>query len=171
MFFVAAYQAGNYYMFPCILRRIEEDVFKHVQGLIGFSGWATRCLTVCALGAAFVPVICAQETARLDGLPKPRVIVTTDGEQDDLQSFTRYLFHSNEFDTEGLIYGNSVWHWAPHENDPGRNWNDTDTQHGKIIPDWMEVYIADYAKVEGNLRLHHPDYPTLSRVAQCYSYG
>jgi hypothetical protein len=40
---------------------------------------------------------------------KPRVIVTTDGEIDDKTSFVRFLMYSNEFETEGLIYGNSKW--------------------------------------------------------------
>src|SRR5690348_11663462 len=39
--------------------------------------------------------------------PKPRVIVTTDGEIDDRESMIRFLMYANEFDVEGLIYSSS----------------------------------------------------------------
>ena len=40
-----------------------------------------------------------------------RTIVTTDGEIDDVDTFLRFLLYTNEFDTEGLIYSSSMWHW------------------------------------------------------------
>ena len=35
---------------------------------------------------------------------KPRTIVTTDGEIDDVDSFIRMLLYANEFQIEGLVY-------------------------------------------------------------------
>ena len=43
---------------------------------------------------------------------KPRVIVTTDGEVDDMDSFIRFLLYANEFKIEGLVYSSSQWHYA-----------------------------------------------------------
>jgi len=42
---------------------------------------------------------------------KPRTIITTDGEIDDMDSFIRFLLYSNEVDIDGLIYSSSMWHW------------------------------------------------------------
>jgi hypothetical protein len=35
---------------------------------------------------------------------KPRTVVTTDMEQDDLASLIRYLLYTNDVDTQGLVY-------------------------------------------------------------------
>ena len=42
---------------------------------------------------------------------KPRVIVTTDPELDDSNSLVRYLLYSADFQTEGIIYASSGFHW------------------------------------------------------------
>ena len=42
---------------------------------------------------------------------KPRIIVTCDPELDDHNSLIRYLLFSSDFDTEGLIYASSQFHW------------------------------------------------------------
>jgi len=39
---------------------------------------------------------------------RPRTIVTTDGEIDDVDSFIRMLLYANEFQIEGLIYSSSM---------------------------------------------------------------
>ena len=77
-----------------------------------------------------------------DKQQKPRVIVTTDGELDDKNSFSRFLLYVNDFDVEGLIYANSVWH-------PKGNGTT-----------WMRDQIDEYAKVFNNLRQHDSEYPT-----------
>ena len=41
----------------------------------------------------------------------PRTIVTTDGENDDFNSFMRLLYYTNDIDVEGLVYSSSVHHW------------------------------------------------------------
>ena len=43
---------------------------------------------------------------------KPRTVITTDGEQDDQASMIRYLMYADEFQTVGLVYSASQWHWA-----------------------------------------------------------
>lgn len=42
---------------------------------------------------------------------KPRTIVTTDGEIDDVDSFIRMLLYANEFKIEGLVISSSMWHY------------------------------------------------------------
>ena len=46
-----------------------------------------------------------------DGDSRLRTIVTTDPELDDSNSLVRYLLCSGDFDTEGLIYASSEFHW------------------------------------------------------------
>lgn len=72
---------------------------------------------------------------------KPRTIVTTDGESDDKCSFVRLLLYTSDFDVEGLIYTNSMWHLKGNG-----------TQ-------WMHDFIDEYAKVHDNLLVHHPGFP------------
>lgn len=43
---------------------------------------------------------------------KPRILITTDGEVDDMNGFIRFLLYSNEFDIAGLVYSSSQWHYA-----------------------------------------------------------
>ena len=38
------------------------------------------------------------------GTARPRVIVTTDGEQDDLASMHRFIFYTNDLDVAGIAY-------------------------------------------------------------------
>ncbi|WP_236021438.1 nucleoside hydrolase-like domain-containing protein [Algoriphagus oliviformis] len=51
-------------------------------------------------------------TERASTSQKPRTIVTTDGEIDDVDSFIRMLLYANEFRIEGLVYSSSMWHYA-----------------------------------------------------------
>ena len=76
---------------------------------------------------------------------KPRVIVTTDGEIDDECSMARFLLYANEWDIEGIITSSSQYHWQGHK------W---------AGDDWMQPYLAAYAKVYPSLIKHDPRYPT-----------
>ena len=103
---------------------------------------------------------------------KPRVVVTTDPELDDSNSLVRYLLHSTDFRTEGLIYASSQFHWKGDGKGtkwfvPGREY----TRFGlKLCPceSWRwapgERFIDDaveaYEKAYANLKVHHPDYPS-----------
>ena len=107
-----------------------------------------------------------------DSPTKPRVVVTTDPELDDSNSLVRYLLHSTDFRTEGLIYASSQFHWKGDGNGtrhfvPDREY----TRFGlDICPceSWRwaegERFIDDavetYEHVYENLKIHHPDYPS-----------
>ena len=77
--------------------------------------------------------------------PKPRIIVTSDGEIDDECSLVRFLLYSNEWDVEGIISSSSQYHWH------GHRW---------AGDDWAVPYLEAYSEVYPNLILHDSDYPT-----------
>src|SRR3954470_14920213 len=68
---------------------------------------------------------------------KPRVLVTQDGEVDDMDSFIRYLYYANEFDTAGIISTSSTFHYAGNGStvQPFR-WTGTE---------WLNHYLDLYA--------------------------
>lgn len=103
---------------------------------------------------------------------KPRVVITTDPELDDLNSLVRYLLFGADYKTEGLIYASSQFHWKGDGKGtkalvPGREY----TRFGlSLCPctswrwDPKERFIDDaveaYAKAYPNLRVHDAAYPT-----------
>ena len=98
---------------------------------------------------------------------KPRTVVTTDMEQDDYDSLIRYLLYSDEFDTEGIVYTSSVYHWAGDGKgtkflspNPRREY-DTPQTHWRWTGDTIiQKLIGRYARVYRNLRAHDPRYPS-----------
>ena len=64
---------------------------------------------VCAVASVMmVAAGCAQK----QGEPvKPRGIVTCDPDLDDNNSLIRYVLYAGDFDTEGIIYASSQFHW------------------------------------------------------------
>ena len=88
---------------------------------------------------------------------RPRVVVTTDPELDDLNSMIRLLTHADEIDLRGLVYAGSECHWA---GDPDRGiaphrW----PAPGETLH--IETAINAYARVEDTLRVHDPRSPRL----------
>lgn len=122
---------------------------------------------------ALASVILPGCTPKGSGQPaKPRVIVTCDPELDDHNSLIRYLLFSTDFDTEGLIYASSQFHWKGDGKGtthyiPGREYARGDRDLGpqthwrwaegeRFIDEDVEAYAAVYP----NLVKHNPDYPT-----------
>ena len=92
---------------------------------------------VAAATLAFAALL-AIVSDRAEAAEKPRVIITQDGEVDDMDSFIRYLYYSNEFDTAGIVYTSSTFHYAGNGADvaPFR-WTGTSTttrRSGPISP-------------------------------------
>ena len=75
------------------------------------------------------------------------MIVTSDGEIDDECSMVRFLLYANEWDIEGIITSSSQYHWQGHK------W---------AGDDWVQPYLAAYAKVQPNLVKHDRQYPTVA---------
>ena len=99
---------------------------------------------------------------------KPRTIVTTDGELDDVDSFIRMLLYTNEFRTEGLIISSSMWHYKGDgkgtkfisEMEMTKNLYGERTELRWPGSDWIYNLIDAYGKVYPNLKLHSKDFPT-----------
>ena len=120
---------------------------------------------------------------------RPRTIVTTDSEADDMNSFMRLLYYTNELDVIGLVYTSSVHHWrgdGEHTlrearaaslitsfiGEPaGRLGRSEEATTWRWEPlGWMErLILDDYSRIYPNLLRHDPGYPSpaelWSRVA------
>ncbi|MDE2112453.1 MAG: DUF1593 domain-containing protein [Alphaproteobacteria bacterium] len=114
---------------------------------------------------------------------KPRVVVTTDGEADDSNSLIRYLLYSTDFQTEGLIYSSSEYHWAG-------DWKGTKFDHPGREYDMFGLHLCPctsyrwplgelpidravdaYAEVYPNLHVHDSDYPTPQYLRSIIRWG
>ncbi len=100
---------------------------------------------------------------------KPRTVILTDGEVDDMDSYIRLLLYSNEFDIAGFIYTSSMWHYAGDGKGTlfssqmemsARIYNKPRTDLRWTGTNWMEELIAKYSAVYGNLLKHDKNYPT-----------
>ncbi len=82
---------------------------------------------------------------------RPRVVVTTDGEIDDRCSMVRFLLYTNEWETCGLIFSSSMFHWKGTPRVQGHDWQGEE---------WLPRQLDAYARVYPNLRQHDPRYPS-----------
>ena len=130
-----------------------------------------RKTSVCFFAAIVSAGLAAaqQQGTAAPAVSKPRIVVTTDPELDDLNSLIRYLLYSSDFQTEGLIYASSQFHWKGDGKGtkfmvPGREY-DRNGLH--LCPctswRWYDSHIDDavnaYAKAYPNLKIHNPEYP------------
>ena len=98
---------------------------------------------------------------------RPRTVVTTDGEIDDVDSFVRLLLMSNELRIEGLVYSSSMWHFKGDGRGTTRvsEMEMTRELYGERADlrwpgeSWMQEMIDDYAAVYDTLRRHAAGYP------------
>lgn len=110
---------------------------------------------------------------------KPRTIVTTDGELDDVDSFIRMLLHANEFKVEGLIISSSQWHYKgdgkgtkfTSEMEMTKNMYGERTELRWPGTDWIYNLVDAYSKVYPNLKLHSPDFPTAEYLKSIIRIG
>ena len=111
--------------------------------------------------------------------PKPRTIVTTDGEIDDVDSFIRMLLYANEFDLEGLVISSSMWHYKG--DDKGTLFTSememTKEMYGAIPSlrwpgtEWMTPLIDAYDEVYPKLSQHAEGFPTASHLRSLVKVG
>jgi hypothetical protein len=114
--------------------------------------------TLVVIGCSKEPVIIKE---------RPRTIITTDGEVDDMDSFIRMLLYSNEFNIEGLVYSSSMWHYAG--DGKGTLFTSEMPMTAKMYGQrtdlrwpgtkWMEELIDKYAMVYPSLIKHDKSYP------------
>lgn len=112
-------------------------------------------------------------------MDKKRTIVTTDGEIDDVDTFIRFLLYTNEFDTEGLIYSSSMWHWKGDgkgttmlsEMEMTRNIYGERSELRWPGTSWIQELLAEYEKVHPNLLLHDKNYPSAEALLKLVKVG
>lgn len=123
---------------------------------------------------AQAPVTVASSSGKYLETPagkKPRVVITADPELDDNNSLIRYILHSSDYITEGLIYASSMFHWRGDgtgrtQNIPFRQYNRNGldlcpctnwrwSQDERFIDEIVDAYEAAYP----NLIIHNPEYP------------
>ena len=110
---------------------------------------------------------------------KPRTIVTTDGEIDDVDSFIRLLLYANEFKIEGLVYSSSMWHYKG--DSKGTKFTSEMAMTQKIYgektnlrwpgTEWMNGLIDAYAQVYPNLIKNAKGYPTAVSLKKLIHVG
>lgn len=91
----------------------------------------------------------------LVGADTSRVIVLTDmgADPDDEQSLVRLLLYANQLDSEGIVPTTSCW------------------QQNSIRPDFIHTILNAYEKVQPNLLLHEPGYPTAAALRDVVKHG
>ncbi|MCP9769198.1 DUF1593 domain-containing protein [Lacihabitans sp. LS3-19] len=110
---------------------------------------------------------------------KPRTIVTTDGELDDVDSFVRLLLYANEFNIEGLIISSSQWHYKGDgkgtkfisEMDMTKKMYGERTELRWPGTDWIFELVDAYGKVYPNLKKHSVDYPSDTHLKSLIRIG
>lgn len=110
---------------------------------------------------------------------KPRTIITTDGEIDDVDSYVRMLMYANEFTIEGMIYSSSMWHYKG--NGKGTKFISememTRTMYGEKESlrwpgtKWMNDLLDAYGKVYPKLSLHAKGFPSAARLKSLVKVG
>ncbi|PHR97262.1 MAG: hypothetical protein COA78_27810 [Blastopirellula sp.] len=97
-------------------------------------------------------LLCLVSSTLADEPPRPRIIVTTDGETDDQCSMVRFLMYANMWNIEGIIHSSSKFHWKGNGKDiPRHKWTNES---------WLDRQINLYEKVYPNLSKHAPGFPT-----------
>lgn len=99
---------------------------------------------------------------------KPRTIITTDGELDDVDSFIRMLLYANEYTIEGLIISSSQWHYKGDgkgtkfisEMEMTKQLYGERTELRWPGEQWIYDLVEAYKKVYPNLKKHAEGYPT-----------
>ncbi|TDQ15084.1 uncharacterized protein DUF1593 [Algoriphagus boseongensis] len=110
---------------------------------------------------------------------KPRTIVTTDGEIDDVDSFIRMLLYANEFRIEGLIYSSSMWHYKgdgkgtlfTSEMEMTKNMYGAKTDLRWPGVEWMNPLLDAYAEVYPKLSQHAEGFPTADYLRSIVRVG
>lgn len=108
-------------------------------------------ILICLILLAASVCACAEDTVLPITEGKARLLITQDGEVDDMNSLIHTLLYANEFDLEGIVQSSSKLHYSGDENNESFRWMGTD---------WMYEFLDAYAEVYPNLIVHDPDYPS-----------
>ena len=123
---------------------------------------------------SLLPVAFAEEEADT----RPRTIVTTDLECDDMDSMLHLLLYANDIDIAGIVVSASQHHWTGDGEHTMSEVIDSYIQNGDLT-EWrpMEVnWVYDllrneYSEVYPNLVKHDPDYPSPGELIERTKIG
>ena len=109
---------------------------------------------------------------------RPRTIVTTDLEVDDMDSLMHLLLYANDIDIAGIVVSASQHHWTGDGEHTMSEVIDSYKQNGDLT-EWrpMEVnWVYDllrneYSEVYPNLIQHDPDYPAPGELIERTKIG
>lgn len=110
---------------------------------------------------------------------KPRTIITTDGEIDDVDSYIRMLLYANEFNIEGFVYSSSMWHYKGDgkgtkmisEMEMTKKMYGEKTDLRWAGTTWMNDVLNAYEKVYPKLSANAKDYPTAAHLKTLVKVG
>lgn len=106
---------------------------------------------------------------------KPRTVLLLDPELDDQNTLIRYLLYSDQFETEGLVYQSSMFHWKGDGKGTLFQGESEHTRYGiGPIASWrwdegtrfMEEAVEIYAHAYPNLVAHSEGYPDPDRLKE-----
>ncbi|WP_435355402.1 nucleoside hydrolase-like domain-containing protein [Emticicia sp. SJ17W-69] len=131
-------------------------------------------LTICFLTLASNLLLAQNQKSS-----KPRTIVTTDGELDDVDSFIRLLLYSNEFSIEGLIISSSQWHYKG--DGKGTKFTSEMEMTKKMYGErtelrwpgtqWIYNLVDAYGKVYPSLKTNAAGYPSAQHLKSLIRIG
>lgn len=83
-------------------------------------------LLLCLMLLSGVIALTESDTALPTFEGKPRLLVTQDGEVDDMNSLIHTLLYANEFDLEGIVQSSSKLHYSGDASHESYRWMGTD---------------------------------------------
>ncbi len=138
-------------------------------------------LGMLALGTlAFPSSVALAGTAPISQELRPRTVVMTDGEVDDMDSFLRFMLYTNDLDVRGIIYTSSMWHYK------GDGKGTQFSTHMDIVKlyhpgwhtdlrwcgtEWIKNYIDKYRTVYPMLLQHDKRYPSPDQLQSLVRVG
>lgn len=141
-----------------------------------------KCIAIFSISILFA--CSSQQEAQVNVEPitssqKPRTIVTTDGEIDDVDSFIRMLLYANEFKLEGLVISSSMWHYKgdgkgtlfASEMEMTKNIYGEKTDLRWAGVEWMDPLIDAYEEVFPKLSQHAEGFPTADYLRSLVKVG
>ncbi|MDA0180090.1 DUF1593 domain-containing protein [Solirubrobacter phytolaccae] len=144
------------------------------------------------IGAAVAALAFVVAAPAVAEAAKPRTILTTDGEVDDIDTMIRWFLYSNEMTPVGLVYSSSQWHW---KGDGKGTLYTSETRGGAPRTDlrwvrslkcdvptvpctnpnpgetWIQELIDLYGESYDTLKQHDPSYPTPAHLKSLVRIG
>ncbi len=137
----------------------------------------TLALTIALALTMLIPAGMAEE-AETSVDTRPRTIVTTDLECDDIDSMIHFLLYANDIDIAGIVVSSSQHHWTGDGEHTMSEVISSYKQNGDLTEwrpmevDWVEnTLLNEYAEAYPNLVKHDSNYPTPGELVERTKIG